>query len=117
MGNRLSQIATRTGVNGTTGLAVTNVDGLDNYETLRICTGYDIDGTVHELPPADRHAWDRAVAIYEELPGWQQDTSDCKEFDDLPVNAKAYLQRLSDLCGTPVKFVGVGPDRTQTLVA
>ena len=104
-------------VNGTTGLAVTNVDGLDNYETLRICTGYDIDGTVHELPPADRHAWDRAVAIYEELPGWQQDTSDCKEFDDLPVNAKAYLQRLSDLCGTPVKFVGVGPDRTQTLVA
>ncbi len=104
-------------VNGTTGLAVTNVDGLDNYETLRICTGYDIDGTVHELPPADRHAWDRAVAIYEELPGWQQDTTDCKEFDDLPVNAKAYLQRLSDLCGTPVKFVGVGPDRTQTLVA
>ena len=104
-------------VNGTTGLAVTNVDGLDNYETLRICTGYDIDGTVHELPPADRHAWDRAVAIYEELPGWQQDTTDCKDFDDLPVNAKAYLQRLSDLCGTPVKFVGVGPDRTQTLVA
>jgi adenylosuccinate synthase len=104
-------------VNGTTGLAVTNVDGLDHYETLRICTGYDIDGAVHELPPADRHAWDRAKAIYEELPGWQQDTSACTRFEDLPPNARAYLKRLSDLCGTPVKFVGVGPDRTQTLVA
>lgn len=104
-------------VNGTTGLAVTNVDGLDSYETLRICTGYDIDGVIHELPPADRHAWDRAVAVYEELPGWRQDTTGCTRFEDLPANAKAYLKRLSDLCGTPVKFVGVGPDRAQTLVA
>ncbi|MDB6080698.1 MAG: Adenylosuccinate synthase [Akkermansiaceae bacterium] len=104
-------------VNGATGLAVTNVDGLDQYETLKICTGYDIDGVIHELPPADRHAWDRAVPVYEELPGWQQDTSGCTAFADLPVNAKAYLQRLSDLCETPVQFVGVGPDRAQTLVA
>jgi adenylosuccinate synthase len=103
-------------VNGATGLAVTNLDGLDKYESLRICTGYDIDGTVHELPPADRHAWDRAVAIYEELPGWQQDTSAFTSYDELPANAKAYLKRLSDLCDTPVKFVGVGPDRAQTLV-
>jgi adenylosuccinate synthase len=103
-------------VNGATGLAVTNLDGLDNYETLRICTGYDIDGTVHELPPADRHAWDRATPIYEELPGWQQDTTATTAFDQLPANAKAYLARLSELCGTPVKFVGVGPDRAQTLV-
>ncbi|WP_367875367.1 adenylosuccinate synthase [Luteolibacter sp. Populi] len=104
-------------VNGVTGLAVTNVDGLDNYETLRICTGYDIDGTIHELPPADRHAWDRAVPVYEELPGWQQDTTASTAYSDLPKNAQAYLKRLSELCDTPVKFVGVGPDRAQTLVA
>jgi adenylosuccinate synthase len=104
-------------VNGATGLAVTNVDGLDNYETLRICTGYRIDGILHELPPADRHAWDRAVPVYEELPGWQQDTSGCASYADLPAHARAYLRRLGELCSTPVKFVGVGPDRTQTLIA
>lgn len=103
-------------VNGVTGLAVTNVDGLDKYETLKICTGYDIDGTIHELPPADRSAWDRAVPVYEELPGWQSDTSACTSHDQLPDKAKAYLTRLSELCAAPIAFVGVGPDRTQTLV-
>ena len=104
-------------VNGATGLAVTNLDGLDHYETLRICTAYDIDGTRHELAPADRHAWDRALPIYEELPGWLIDTSTCTSYADLPANARAYLDRLSALCDTPIRFVGVGPDRSQTLVA
>ncbi|MBK1825405.1 adenylosuccinate synthase [Haloferula rosea] len=103
-------------VNGTTGLAVTNVDGLDDYETLRICVAYDIDGVRHELAPADRRAWERAQPIYEELPGWQTDTTGCTSYADLPEKAKAYLQRLSELCDTPIQFVGVGPDRDQTLV-
>lgn len=103
-------------VNGVTGLAVTNVDGLDNYESLKICTGYDIDGTIHDLPPADRSFWDRAKPVYESLPGWQTDTTACTRYDDLPANAKAYLDRLAELCGAPIAFVGVGPDRTQTLV-
>lgn len=104
-------------VNGTTGLAVTNVDGLDQSQTLKICTAYEIDDIRHDLPPADRHAWDRATPIYEELPGWMSDTSACTRYQQLPVNAKAYLERLSQLCDTPVKFVGVGPDRSQTLIA
>lgn len=103
-------------VNGVTGLAVTNVDGLDNYETLSICTGYEIDGVIHELPPASRGAWDRATPVYETLPGWQTDTTAVTRFEDLPANAKAYLHRLSELCGAPLAFVGVGPDRAQTLV-
>jgi adenylosuccinate synthase len=103
-------------VNGVTGLAVTNVDGLDSYDTLQICTGYDIDGTLHELPPADRSAWDRAVPVYESLPGWKSDTTACTRYEDLPANAKSYLNRLSELCDAPLAFVGVGPDRTQTLI-
>ncbi|MBB5351418.1 adenylosuccinate synthase [Haloferula luteola] len=103
-------------VNGATGLAVTNLDGLDNYQTLQICVAYEIDGTRHDLAPADRHAWDRAVPIYEELPGWMSDTSGCTDYAELPENAKAYLLRLSELCDTPIQFVGVGPDRSQTLV-
>lgn len=103
-------------VNGVTGLAVTNLDGLDSYDTLQICTAYQIDGTLHELPPADRSAWDRAVPVYESLPGWNSDTSGCTSYDELPANAKNYLQRLSELCSAPLAFVGVGPDRAQTLV-
>ena len=104
-------------VNGTTGLAVTNLDGLDSSETLRICTAYEIDGVRHELPPADRKAWDRATPVYEELPGWMSDTTGCTAYGQLPANARAYLSRLSELCDTPIQFVGVGPDRAQTLVA
>jgi adenylosuccinate synthase len=103
-------------INGVTGLAITNVDGLDEYETLKICTAYDVDGVIMDLPPADRDAWDRAVAIYEELPGWQSDTTACRTYEELPANAKAYLTRFAELCGAPVAFVGIGPDRSQTIM-
>lgn len=102
-------------VNGVTGLAVTNVDGLDEYDELKICTAYDVDGTIHELPPADRSFWNRAKPVYETLPGWNQDTTTCTKYEELPENAKAYLNRLSQLCEAPIAFVGVGPDRKQTL--
>ncbi len=104
-------------VNGVTGLAVTNLDGLDAYDTLQICTGYDIDGTLHPLPPAERDAWDRIVPVYETLPGWKCDTTGCTQFGDLPTQAQTYLARLAELCGAPIAFVGVGPDRAQTLTA
>ena len=103
-------------INGVTGLAITNLDGLDEYATLKICTAYNVDGKVVDLPPADREAWDHAVPIYEELPGWQVDTTACRNYDELPANAKAYLTRFAELCGAPVAFVGVGPDRAQTIV-
>ena len=104
-------------VNGVTGLAVTNLDGLDSYDILQICTGYDIDGSRHTLPPAERNAWDRAVPVYESLPGWNRDTTGCTRYQDLPAQAQTYLARLAELCGAPIAFVGVGPDRTQTLEA
>lgn len=102
-------------VNGVTGLAITNVDGLDSSETLKICTHYEIDGEKHDLPPACRAAWDKAVPVYEELPGWQSDTTACTSYEELPENARRYLTRFAELCGAPVAFVGVGPDRAQTL--
>jgi adenylosuccinate synthase len=103
-------------VNGVTDLAVTNLDGLDERETVEVCTAYQIDGITHDLPPADRSAWDRATPVYEELPGWQTDTSGCRTWDELPANARAYLTRFGELCGAPVTYVGIGPDREQTIV-
>ena len=103
-------------VNGVTDLAVTIVDGLDERESLKICVAYDIDGERHEFPPATRSGWDKATPIYEELPGWQTDTTKARSWDDLPENAKAYLNRLSELVGAPVSFIGNGPEREQTII-
>ncbi|PQJ27802.1 adenylosuccinate synthase [Rubritalea profundi] len=103
-------------VNGVTDLAVTIVDGLDERESLKICVAYDIDGERHEFPPATRSGWDKATPIYEELPGWQTDTTSARSWDDLPENAKAYLNRLSELVGAPVSFIGNGPEREQTII-
>ncbi|MGJ8673239.1 adenylosuccinate synthase [Rubritalea sp.] len=103
-------------VNGVTDLAVTILDGLDEKETLKICIAYEIDGERHEFPPACRDAWDKAIPIYEELPGWQTDTTCARSWDDIPENAKNYLNRLSELVGAPVSFIGNGPEREQTII-
>lgn len=103
-------------VNGVTELAVTNLDGLDETTTIQICTGYEIDGTIHDLPPADPQAWERAKPVYESLPGWLEDTTAARSWNELPVNARAYLTRLGELAGAPVKTIGVGPDREQTIL-
>ena len=103
-------------VNGVTDLAVTNLDGLDERTEIDICTAYRIDGREHAYPPADRTAWTRAEPVCESLPGWQIDTSGCRTWDDLPVNARRYLERLAELAGAPVKYVGIGPDRKQTIL-
>lgn len=103
-------------VNGVTDLAVTILDGLDQRKTLKICIAYDVEGTIHEFPPASRTAWDKATPIYEEMPGWESDTTKARSWDDLPQNAKAYLNRLSELVGAPISYVGNGPEREQTII-
>lgn len=102
-------------INGVTHLAITNLDGLDERETIDICVAYEIDGERHTYPPADREAWNRATPIYETLPGWKVSTEQCTSWDELPENAQAYLTRLSELTETNMGYVGVGPDRDQTI--
>ena len=103
-------------VNGVTDLAVTILDGLDERETIKICVGYDIKGEIHEFPPAERDHWDHIVPIYQEVPGWQEDTTKCRSYDELPQLAQEYLARIEELTGAPVSYVGVGPDREQTII-
>ena len=103
-------------VNGVTDLAITILDGLDERETIKICVGYEINGEIHEFPPADRNYWDVINPIYQEMPGWQEDTTSCRCYDDLPQAAQNYLARIEELTGAPVKYVGVGPDREQTII-
>ena len=103
-------------VNGVTDLAVTILDGLDERETIKICVGYNINGEVHEFPPAEREYWDQIIPIYQEMPGWKTDTTQCRTWDELPARAKDYLLRIEELTDAPVKYVGVGPGREQTII-
>jgi adenylosuccinate synthase len=102
-------------VNGIDSLAVTNVDGLDTLETLRICVGYRLDGAVIEVPPCGHEAFARCEPVYEEMPGWMQSTGDARSYGDLPLAARRYLRRICELTGAKLGMVSVGPGRDQTI--
>ncbi len=101
--------------NGFDEMAMTNLDGLDERETIKICTAYRMGDQILEYPPALLEDWEKCEPIYETLPGWQQDISKCTTWDELPENCKAYVKRFGEIVGCPVGSVGVGPDREQTI--
>jgi adenylosuccinate synthase len=103
-------------LNGATQLAVTKLDILDQFETLKVATAYEIKGEVCEAPPGDLRLLDVAVPVYEDLSGWQQPIGDCRNWEDLPAAAQAYLQRVSELAAAPIGIVSVGPAREQTIM-
>ncbi len=101
--------------NGFDEMAMTNLDGLDERESIKICTAYKMGDEILEYPPARIEDWEKCEPIYETLPGWQQDISKCTTWDELPENCKAYVKRFGEVVGCPVGSVGVGPDREQTI--
>ncbi|MEM1296292.1 MAG: adenylosuccinate synthase [Verrucomicrobiota bacterium] len=103
-------------VNGIDELAVTNLDGLDQMDTVRICTHYDIDGEKVELPPASLEVFGKGKPAYAEMQGWKTDISSARDWDSLPQGAKAYIEKLEEVLGVPVTMIGVGPDRAQTIL-
>ncbi len=103
-------------VNGIDELAVTNLDGLDQIDSLNICTHYLIDGEKTELPPASADAFETAQPVYQSETGWKQDLSRITAWRDLPSAARAYLDFVEEALGTRISMVGVGPDRAQTIL-
>ncbi len=101
--------------NGFDEMAMTNLDGLDERDTIKICTGYRMGDQVLEYPPALMEDWERCEPIYETLPGWKQDITKCTKWEELPANCQAYVKRFGEIVGCPVGSVGVGPDREQTI--
>jgi adenylosuccinate synthase len=104
-----------TRINGFTGAAVTRLDILDVLPKLKICVGYSLDGKEIDYFPASVAALGRCKPIYEELSGWQTDTTNIRSYGKLPLPARRYLDRLSDLSRCPINFVCVGPGRDQTI--
>ncbi|MDX5312825.1 MAG: adenylosuccinate synthetase, partial [Rhodococcus sp. (in: high G+C Gram-positive bacteria)] len=110
----IARYATR--VNGITDYFLTKLDVLSSLETVPICVGYEVDGVrVDEMPmtQTDIH---HATPIYEEMPGWWEDISEARTFEDLPENARNYVLRLEELSGARMSCIGVGPGRDQTIV-
>ncbi len=103
-------------VNGLTDLFLTKLDVLSSWERVPVCVAYDVDGVRHDEMPMTQSEFARAKPIYESFPGWWEDISGCREFDDLPANAQAYVRALEQMSGTRIWGVGVGPGREQTLV-
>ncbi|NWG39455.1 MAG: adenylosuccinate synthase [Hydrogenophilaceae bacterium] len=103
-------------INGISGLCVTKLDVLDGLETLRICVGYNINGVKSDILPVGAETLANCEPIYEELPGWKDSTVGVKTLDGLPASARAYLDRMQQLCGVPIDIISTGPDREETIV-
>ncbi len=95
---------------------ITLLDVLDAFDEIRICVGYRLDGRECATFPASAADASRIEPVYERLPGWVEDTTGVRRWEELPVRARAYLDRLGEIIGTPVGLVGVGPDRSQSIV-
>jgi adenylosuccinate synthase len=103
-------------VNGITDYFLTKLDVLSGMERVPVCVGYRVNGKLVDEMPMTQTEFHHAVPVYEQLPGWWEDISTCRNFDDLPAAARAYVRRLEDLSGARISAVGVGPNRDQTIV-
>jgi adenylosuccinate synthase len=103
-------------LNGVSGLCITKLDVLDGVEAVKICVGYEIEGRMSDILPVGAEELERCVPVYDELPGWQESTVGVKTYKGLPKAARAYLQRIEELCAVPVDLISTGPDREETIV-
>ena len=110
----IARYATR--VNGLTDFFLTKLDVLTGWEKIPVCVAYEIDGKRVEEVPASQSDFHHAKPIYEYLDGWTEDISNCKKFEELPINAQKYVKYLEEISGAPMSAIGVGPGRDQTIV-
>ena len=102
-------------LNGYTEFALTKLDVLTGIDPIKICIGYTLDGETLGYPPESTVDLARCKPIYEDMAGWTVDITGTREYDDLPANARTYVERLENLLGVDVSAVSVGPGREQTI--
>ena len=110
----IGRYATR--INGVTDFVLTKLDVLSGLDTVPICVAYDVVGVRHDTMPVNQSDFHHAAPIYEEHPGWWEDISSCRRFEDLPANAQSYVLRLEELIGARISAIGVGPGRDEVIV-
>ena len=103
-------------LNGLTGLAVTKLDVFGGLTSLKICTAYEYQGKTLDYFPGDLQMLAECKPIYETLPGWSEDISGIRNYEDLPENTKSYLKRIEEITKTPIQIISIGPAREETIV-
>ncbi len=103
-------------VNGLSGLCITKLDVLDGLTELELCIGYELDGERIDLLPMGAEEISRCVPIYETIPGWTESTVGVTKYDELPANARKYLERIQEVTGVPVAMISTSPDRDHTIL-
>jgi adenylosuccinate synthase len=103
-------------INSVTGMCITKLDVLDGLDTLKIAVSYNLNGRRIDTPPAGADLIEQCEPEYIEMPGWSESTFGIKRFEDLPAAAKAYLDKIEELCETPIAIISTGPDRAETIV-
>ena len=101
---------------GIDGIALTKLDVLDGFETLKVCTGYRLDGEVIDYLPASQGAQARVEPIYEEVEGWRGSTAGARSWAELPAEAVKYVRRIEELIGAPVTVLSTSPERRDTIL-
>ncbi len=103
-------------INSVSGLCLTKLDVLDGLDEVKICIGYtDRQGQAVPLP-IDAEDYEDLVPVYETVPGWKESTLGVQQLDQLPANARAYIQRLETVVGAPIDIISTGPDRVETII-
>jgi len=103
-------------LNGVSGLCVTKLDVLDGFDEIRVCTAYRLYGETLDAPPLDVTQWSDLEPVYESFPGWQDSSRGATRMEDLPPNARSYLEAMEALCGVPVHIVSTGPERSENII-
>ena len=103
-------------INGVSGLCITKLDVLDGLSEILICTGYELDGRVRDVLPLDADEIARCKPVFESLPGWADTTAGLTNWEQLPAQARRYLERIQELAGAPIDMVSTGPDRVHTIL-
>jgi adenylosuccinate synthase len=103
-------------INGISGLCLTKLDVLDGLAEINVCVGYELDGKQIDILPLDADEIEACKPVYEVFPGWTEKTFGLTKWDELPLNARRYLERVQELIGAPIDMVSTGPDREHTIL-
>ncbi|MCH7506556.1 MAG: adenylosuccinate synthase [Proteobacteria bacterium] len=103
-------------LNGVSGLCVTKLDVLDGFDEIKVCTAYRLHGETLDAPPLDAMSWSELEPVYESFPGWQDSSRGAKRMEDLPANARSYLEAMEAMCGAPIHIVSTGPERNENII-